>query len=722
MDIDELLKKHPSAGKYVNKYISAGDAMSAWSFLNGIDTDADTSKEFYKKVGGTAPPLGKANYNNNPNAKWFAGPDFNSRVQIEGDLIDDAERGFKGYRVKDLTSGSYSYAPADSLFDTQKEADESIFERQRAANKAKAAASNNTGTTTTQPPPPPPQPTPTPEPVNNTGFKSFTNHITEQQTRAPFIQPGLDKIRNTSSPIAGLKANGLSDMLKQMGVYVVDAETTGLKAADRMFSAAYSKIDMNTGGAEFTNEKFFRPNSVKQVNIKTLSPEQVEREYKRRLEKAHSSEVFGARQAAEGSLDEAAKAMAEGRTVKPATFLRELGKELDTNANGNVIFTHNSNFENSQFEKLNNGDNKTYTNQYNAMAQRNGGNNIGLFGADKNISNWTKNADNAGLSQRIKNAHDELTIARKGFGDNSAEVRGALGKYAAANTDNMNYLFDQMRSVQGKAGSYVNIDTMHFIKGLMSYGALNGDVDLGNLQLGGKVEHQALAWLKRKETHQAGDDTRVQGKIAHKLMAEVEAYAKDPSRKSPLLAELNQFINENNVATQTFKSSITSEISNTSKYKTKDDYIKGVYDWIDQASERYSTASGDVTERADIAKQVKAQFGKLDAEGGEKLSKERLANDMEKWIASTFESPQATREASEQRFAGIQKQSVDFLKKHKGKAAIAGLLVGASVLAGGGEEGKGEKYNTYDELYNNQYYGSGFADWQNRNNAHRILY
>ena len=26
------------------------------------------------------------------------------------------------------------------------------------------------------------------------------------------------------------------------------------------------------------------------------------------------------------------------------------------------------------------------------------------------------------------------------------------------------------------------------------------------------------------------------------------------------------------------------------------------------------------------------------------------------------------------------------------------------------------------ELYNNQYYGTGFADWQNRNNAHKVLY
>ncbi len=49
-------------------------------------------------------------------------------------------------------------------------------------------------------------------------------------------------------------------------------------------------------------------------------------------------------------------------------------------------------------------------------------------------------------------------------------------------------------------------------------------------------------------------------------------------------------------------------------------------------------------------------------------------------------------------------------------------IVAGTLLLGGGAEGKGEKYNTYDELYNGMYYGSPFADWQERNNAHKVLY
>ena len=65
------------------------------------------------------------------NMKWYAGASHNSQVEIHGDLIDDPERNFRGYRVKDSTTGAFSYAPASDLFDTQKEADEYIFNKQR---------------------------------------------------------------------------------------------------------------------------------------------------------------------------------------------------------------------------------------------------------------------------------------------------------------------------------------------------------------------------------------------------------------------------------------------------------------------------------------------------------------------------------------------------------------------------------------------------------------
>lgn len=638
------------------------------------------------------------------NMKWYAGASHNSQVEIHGDLIYDPERNFRGYRVKDSTTGAFSYAPASDLFDTQKEADEYIFNNQRASNKKTETPSQGRNTTAAG--------------DNKTSPAYFAS--TADKTKVPF-RPGQVPVKPQNHPISGLQSLGITDTLKRMGVYVVDAETTGLKQSDRMFSAAYSKLDMNTGEAEFTNERFFRPNSVKPVNRKNMSDAQVEKEYRRRLEKAHSSEVFGARQAEAGSLDEAAKAMAEGRTVKPETFLNEFSNELSKN-NGNVVFTHNSNFENSQFNKLEGIGNSKYDKAYNRLNEKNIGNNSGLFGADKNISNWTSNDDAQGFTQRIRSAHEEYISAVKGKA-NPSVVREALGKYASANTDNLNYLMNQIRSVEGKAGAYVNIDSMHLIRGLMSYGALHGDVDPGNILLGGKVEHQALAWLKRQETHQAGDDTRVQGKIAQKLIQELEAYGKDPTRKSALLQELNAFINENNIATATFKSSINSEISNTGKYKSKMDYVKGVTDWVDETVDRYSTASGDHSERQAMARQIQTKVDSLVQENPE-MKKERLANELEKWMAEAFESPHSPGAVNEGKIKleAAAASGVDFLKKHKNKLAVAGLALAGTMFMDGSEKGEDKKYNTYDEVYNNQYYGSGFADWQNRNNAHRVLY
>ena len=65
---------------------------------------------------------------------------------------------------------------------------------------------------------------------------------------------------------------------------------------------------------------------------------------------------------------------------------------------------------------------------------------------------------------------------------------------------------------------------------------------------------------------------------------------------------------------------------------------------------------------------------------------------------------------------------LEHIKSNKGKYGIGAAVVAGTLLLGGGAEGKGEKYNTYDELYNGMYYGSPFADWQERNNAHKVLY
>ena len=83
---------------------------------------------------------------------------------------------------------------------------------------------------------------------------------------------------------------------------------------------------------------------------------------------------------------------------------------------------------------------------------------------------------------------------------------------------------------------------MHLSRALMSFGALNGDVSIGNLVAGDKVEHQAMAFLGEKEMHTAAGDADQQSRIAKKLLSELDEYKKDPNYKSKLLKDYDTYV------------------------------------------------------------------------------------------------------------------------------------------------------------------------------------
>ena len=523
-----------------------------------------------------------------------------------------------------------------------------------------------------------------------------------------------------SEELKGLKSLGILDTLNNIGVYVVDVETTGLTRSDHMFSAAYSKMNVNDGSPISTKESFFNIKSVKRPNEANYkSRDAFAEEIEKRIAKAHSSQVFGDKQLKAGSLKDVASAITDKRTITPATFLQNFSQDLGTEQNGAVVLTHNSQFENNQFERLHSSSSAAYDKAYKSVKGRNIGNR-GLFGADSTLTNWSTHEDQRGLSQRIRDAHLKYVEAVNGKSDAST-VRAALGNYAVENKNLINHMMDQVRSVEGQAGKYVNLDTMPILRGLMSFGALNGDVDAGNMLLGGKVEHHAMAWLGEVESHTAGGDTKLQGKIGTTILfKELEDYAKDPSRSSPIMSQLNEYLNKQNIGTETFKSSLVSEITNTGKYKDKNAYIAGVYDWIKDSVDRYSITSGDHSERIGIANNIKVKLDEVIQEKPNK-SHESIAREMETWI-KTMSSTTESQKSGRDMVADIANQSKNFLKTHKNKVALVGAGLAASLFIDGSEKGEDKKYNTYDELYNNQYYGTGFADWQNRNNAHKVLY
>lgn len=535
--------------------------------------------------------------------------------------------------------------------------------------------------------------------------------------KAP-VSPFAPKPMN--HPISGLDSAHLMQSLQNIGVYVVDVETTGLQRSDKMFSAAYTKMDIQrtTSSPIETKESFFNVIKRPKLSEYQSTPTAFVDEIEQRLARAHSSEVFGTKQLEAKSLREAAQAIADNKSVQPAAFLKDFTGAVSGEANGALVLAHNAQFENNQFERLNGSTSKSYDKAY-QQAKASNLDNQGLFGANKEISNWSNEDGQEGITQRIRKAYNSYAEAVKG-NTNPALVKQALGDYAVENKNLMNHMIGQINNVSGQAGKYTNLDTMPMVKALMSFGAINGDVDKGNLLLGGKIEHLGMAWFGEAESHTAGGDTRLQGKISQTLFKELEEFGRDPKYRSERLRTLNKYINDNDIATKTFKSSLVSEVTSTTKYKTKAEYITGVYDWIDSSVERYSIASGSQDERVGLANKIKVHFDET-LELKPNATSETIARDMEGWI-NKLESTADSQKAGRVAMSEIASQGKSFLKAHKNKVALAGAALAGTMFLDGSEKGEDQKYNTYDELYNNQYYGTGFADWQNRNNAHKVLY
>ena len=326
-----------------------------------------------------------------------------------------------------------------------------------------------------------------------------------------------------------------------------------------------------------------------------------------------------------------------------------------------------------------------------------------------------------GLTQRATSILYE-DVNESILSQNPDKLRAALGKYAAANIDVVNELQNQIESVRLKGGKYTVGDSMHLSKAFMAIGAATGQFDPKNLMLGNKIETLAHVMLDGyEETHQALDDAKIQGKITTRLTEELDKFRADPNYKSELLEKLNTHISKNSgeLADKSFRESLLREVKDINNLDDADGFVK-TFKWIDKTTKNYSAANGSIEDRKAYSSQFKQALDEAYKE--KNATAETIKDRMEKFVsevevrgaAERSQGPELARDSK-----SLMKKALDGKKKF---LAIGGGLAAANLFIGGGEKGEDKKYNTYDELYNNQYYGSGFADWQERNNAHKILY
>lgn len=558
--------------------------------------------------------------------------------------------------------------------------------------------------------------TPSNTPLTSRGTPNGTNVKVSGKTS---VSSNIDK------PIKPINRGGsLRDSLKGMGIYVLDTETTGLQKSDKMFSAAYSKTNgkITNTPISITNNTFdINVNANRAAFIDVNGNYDVDRHIsavENNLRKAHSSRKFGEEQHKRGSLRSIAEDIVHGRLTTHEEFLTSLAEQFNVDKEGSIVFAHNTNFENSVFNNIRGDQRNTgFTSIFDALQERNISNSKGLFSIYHTLSNPTKVVDNHGSVQKANAFYNEYMIDAIKSKD-PTRIKDTLNSYASKQMDVVDDLIEQIKITKLKQGAYSTVDTMHLQRALMSFGALSGDVDVANLRLGNSIDVMSKAWGFGPEQHTALDDIDKQRKITDILVEEIDNYRKDGTYKSEKLSVLNKYINENNIGTETYKKTILNQFMN--KVKSKDDHeaLTKLNDFIENQNSLYEVASGDHQERLNFAAAFNAEKDKLLAD--KQLSLKAVKDRLEKFASSPHNIDSPSAKSSNKALKGFD--ILEHVKANKGKYGIGAAVVAGTLLLGGGTEGKGEKYNTYDELYNGMYYGSPFADWQERNNAHKVLY
>lgn len=648
--------------------------------------------------------------------KIYAGADSNIPVELVGDEILDADRNWRGYKT---TTGSF--VESERLFNTNKEADEHISKLNKSSTQPKTSKSVSTQT------PPVNKAYSTYNYIGDANSLSkvpLTNKGTPNKTNVK-VSGKTSVSSNLDRPVKPINRGGsLRESLKGMGIYVLDTETTGLQKSDKMFSAAYSKTNgkiTNTPSSVTNNTFDINVNANRTAFIDVNGNYDTDRHIaavENNLRKAHSSKKFGKEQHKRGSLRSIAEDIVHGRLTTHEEFLTSLAEQFNADKEGSIVFAHNTNFENSVFNNIR-GDqrNAGFTSIFDALQERNISNSKGLFSIYHTLSNPTKVVDNHGSVQKANAFYNEYMIDAIKSKDHT-RVKDTLNSYASKQMDVVDDLIEQIKITKLKQGAYSTVDTMHLQRALMSFGALSGDVDVANLRLGNSIDVMSKAWGFGPEQHTALDDIDKQRKITDILVEEIDNYRKDGTYKSEKLSVLNKYINENNIGTETYKKTILNEFMN--KVKSKDDHqaLTKLNDFIENQNSLYEVASGDHQERLNFASAFNAEKDKLLAD--KQLSFKTVKDRLEEFGSSPNSINSESAKNSNKALKGFD--MLEHVKANKGIYGATAAIVAGTLLLGGGAEGKGEKYNTYDELYNGMYYGSPFADWQERNNSHKVLY
>ena len=495
----------------------------------------------------------------------------------------------------------------------------------------------------------------------------------------------------------------MTDTIANMQTINIDLETLGVNIKDQVYSGA---VYSNTKGAERSAQSFF---DIDGSNY----PRQDQIPLEEYLKTRHSSEFFGQKQQERGSLKGWAEAVADGRTSSMNEYVKSIVDMHKQGGTGSILLAQNLQFENRALSNafLTGRVDQPFTELVNNVVNRSNTNPKSFLEvSEMSQLNWERRDI---LMDAIRPAY---------LGNNQPLLQSSLNDYYAKSMQIVDKYSGDIQKAE-QTGGIALVDLMDYSKAVYAHGAAQGKIDPRMLMYGNKVEYLAQTLLGESEMHEALSDAKHQDRLFKMISEDVYKMREQGlGYQSPLVDKLAQGFKTERVLEKQVKSSAVSYLREYLENNPTDMSLEGIktkaltdFEYKNRFLIQSGTTEGfnfrDFRQDLDgiIEQAYKSQ-------SGETIDRSALLLELENKLDGYKHTPIEPK-------ANLMDNLPKFNKGTAMKIGAAGAtLFAANMMFGGNkEEQKRTKYNTYDELYNNQYYGSAFADWQNRNNSHKMM-
>lgn len=474
--------------------------------------------------------------------------------------------------------------------------------------------------------------------------------------------------------------------LKDANIYGLDIETTGTNPKTSMiYNIGVSRFSENP-----IHKNYFMPNVVDSKNLE---------ESFLNAHKDISSKLFAKGQIERGVLDEYQKAISEGNINTIDKAFMSFTNLIEPERKG-FILGQNLNFENRMFKEmvqhpensLNQSLSKEVVKAYNQKTNRLSHRTM----RSELFSQYDIEDIKQGVGLDTDSLQSKSKQIRQSIKDgNTSKIMSSMTSYS----EHYDKVMDSYKSLLTNSDKGIKpvVDLQDITKAVYAKAALAGDLKPEYFDRAFSVDFLSKTLFSTPEKHLGMEDNISTKKIFDIMVQEYDKYSTVPGYKSSILQGVNTSIETTNEVSRAYLTNLKNQITE-SKDTTK------AAKQVSNAFQSYSHIPSNEGFRQGVYTKT-LEF--LEQEGG--------MDKAIKYLDEVEITPHQT--TTNKARAKITPPKSSNLKKN---VLVGAGIFGASMMLSG--EDKKSKYNTYDELYNDQYYGSGFADWQNRDRSHSFMY